>query len=231
METNWEGPKYKRNDGAIRTYSIYLPDKELTLPSVTTVLSGTKDQESIDALAKWEAENPGVKEERAFIGSTMHSLIEHKLKYGGVSAIVSESWYMFEHHNTWLEDNKVVPKLIEGVVYWQSADGALGFAGSVDLVADVGGDLCIVDHKSSKKTKKLEWITDYVLQVSAYSKAIKSMYGVDVKGAYINIATAKKLQSFYLDYFQLTDGWREFYGRLKQYNERKTDEQTVQAEV
>lgn len=217
IEELWESPIYKRNDGAERTYSIYLPDKELILPSVTTVLSGTRDQESRDALAKWEVENPGVKEERAAIGTAMHHLIENYIL--GIRDTVcpdDEHVKMFNHYKKWIDTNKLDVKLVEGVVYWCSPDGA-GFAGSVDLVADVNGDLCIVDHKSSKKTKKLEWIKDYVLQVSGYSKAVKSMYGVDVKGAYINIATSKGLQTFYLDYYQLVDGWGEFYERLKQY--------------
>jgi hypothetical protein len=211
----WESPKYKRNDGAVRTYSIHLPDKELILPSVTTILSGTRDQESIDALAKWEVENPGVKEERAAIGTALHTLIENRLR--GVRDTVDpeqEHVKMFYQYEKWLDSVKLEAKLIEGIVYWVSPDGT-GFAGSVDLVAEVNGDLCIVDHKSSKKAKKLEWIKDYVLQVSAYSKAVKSMYGVDVKGAYINIATSKGLQTFYLDYYQLVDGWGEFYERLK----------------
>lgn len=229
----WTSPESKRNDGVERTYDIILPDKKLVLPSVTTILSATRESESVEALAKWEVENPGVKEARAAVGTKMHELIEGRLRLQGTEQAdyllttidySDEATKMYRKYCKWLDERTIVPHIIEGVVYWSSIEG-WGFAGSVDLVADVNGDLCIVDHKSSKKAKKLEWISDYIMQVSAYAKAVKSMYGVEIKGAYINVARENGFQSFYLDYYQLVDGWHKFYGRLKQYNELKQEKE------
>lgn len=222
----WDSPiSIRYIENGVRYYEI----GDMRFPSVTSVLSRTRDEESREVLAKWELENPGVKEERAAIGTKMHELIEGRLRLEGTEQanylmttmdFNDEACKMYQHYCKWFKDRTVIPHVIEGTVYWASPEG-WGFAGSVDLVATVNGDLCIVDHKSSKKSKRLEWIKDYILQVSAYSKAIKSMYDVDIKGAYINVARSNGFQSFYLDYYQIVDGWQEFYGRLKQYNDRE----------
>jgi genome maintenance exonuclease 1 len=56
----------------------------------------------------------------------------------------------------------------------------LQLAGTVDLVAEFDGVLSIIDHKTSSKPKKKEWITDYFLQATCYSIAIEEMYGIKI---------------------------------------------------
>lgn len=45
----------------------------------------------------------------------------------------------------------------------------LGLAGTVDCVADYDGRLSIIDFKTSRGLKKVEWIDSYFLQATAYS--------------------------------------------------------------
>ena len=46
----------------------------------------------------------------------------------------------------------------------------LKVAGTVDCVAEYEGERCIIDFKNSRKPKKEQWINDYKIQVTAYSK-------------------------------------------------------------
>ena len=44
----------------------------------------------------------------------------------------------------------------------------LCLAGSVDLICEMDGELAVVDFKTSKAEKPIEWIQDYFVQLSAY---------------------------------------------------------------
>ena len=54
------------------------------------------------------------------------------------------------------------------------------YAGTVDAVGRIGGNLCVMDFKTSNAIRK-----EYYLQVSAYAKAIEDIYGEPVDVCYI----------------------------------------------
>ena len=73
--------------------------------------------------------------------------------------------------------------------------------------------------------QKKQWIKDYLIQVSAYAKAIKTLYDVDIEGAYVNIACGQDNEKFnehhpylFRSHFfsteELAEGWKDFYKRL-----------------
>ena len=53
----------------------------------------------------------------------------------------------------------------------------LSVAGTVDCVAEYNGKLSVIDFKTSKKTKKEEWIDDYFIQAFFYAAAFFEMTG------------------------------------------------------
>lgn len=53
-------------------------------------------------------------------------------------------------------------------------------AGTVDCVAEVNGELSVIDFKTSEKDKKASWLTDYWLQTTAYSIMVEELYGISV---------------------------------------------------
>ena len=60
------------------------------------------------------------------------------------------------------------------MVYAQEAplySNHLGVAGRVDCVAMFDGKLSIIDFKTSKKPKRLEWVTSYFMQETFYAIA------------------------------------------------------------
>jgi genome maintenance exonuclease 1 len=56
----------------------------------------------------------------------------------------------------------------------------LGIAGRCDLIAEFDGVLSIIDHKTSTKEKKEEWITEYFEQKTAYAEMYKEWLGIEV---------------------------------------------------
>ena len=61
----------------------YVDGNEVALPSVTTILSGTKDKSGLDAWAArvGEAEANRIKNEAATVGTHMHNVIERMIAY------------------------------------------------------------------------------------------------------------------------------------------------------
>jgi hypothetical protein len=62
------------------------------------------------------------------------------------------------------------------------------YAGTTDCVGLYRGRPSIIDFKNSKKIKKREWITDYLLQGVAYSIAHNEMFDTDIRQVVILMA-------------------------------------------
>ena len=54
-------------------------------------------------------------------------------------------------------------------------------AGRVDLVADYDGLLSVIDFKGSSRTKKEEWIENYLVQATMYAIMYHELFGVPIK--------------------------------------------------
>jgi len=65
---------------------------------------------------------------------------------------------------------------------------ALKVAGRADLVGVYKGRPAVLDFKTSKKTKKVEWIENYILQCTCYSMMFERMYKIQVPQIVIMIA-------------------------------------------
>tara|TARA_R110000824_G_scaffold381515_1_gene574289 strand:- start:45 stop:827 length:783 start_codon:yes stop_codon:yes gene_type:complete len=77
-----------------------------------------------------------------------------------------------EAFREWAKENEVKWLAIEQKVYSKKYN----YAGTVDAVAEVNGELTVIDFKTSAKIYK-----QYHLQVAAYAQAITEMYGKDVE--------------------------------------------------
>jgi genome maintenance exonuclease 1 len=70
-----------------------------------------------------------------------------------------------------------------GVVYGQELplySDHLGVAGRVDCVAEFDGKISIIDYKTSRKTKKKEWIDSYFMQECFYAIAWEERTGIPI---------------------------------------------------
>lgn len=64
----------------------------------------------------------------------------------------------------------------------------LGVAGRVDCIAEYKGRLSIIDFKTSSKPKKVEWISNYFQQASAYAVMYEERTKIPVSQIVIMIA-------------------------------------------
>ena len=189
-------------------------------PSVTTVLSGSRDQSGLEA---WRE---SVGSERAdFIsslachrGTIHHEYIENYLKDG------SEPGFDFLQTPYWKStraflDTVTTPLLMEGAIWHPD-----GFAGTLDCIAYLSEDglqPTLLDWKTADSPRKPDKIYEYSLQCAAYSAAANYVYGhlgLHITQAKIVIAIADSPpQIETLDERALTQLYKHFLARLKRY--------------
>ncbi len=166
-----------------RVYEI--PDGS-KVPSVTTILSKTKDMTAIN---EWkqrvgEMEAKRIVTEASGVGSAMHSNLERFLI--GEQRIPGSN---LVH----LQANKMADQIINQALthvneVW-GIEQALYFpglySGTADLVGEYKGQPCIMDFKQTNKPKKREWVEDYFLQLVAYAEAHNEVYGTKIREGHI----------------------------------------------
>jgi len=76
----------------------------------------------------------------------------------------------------WVKSNEVEWIAAEQPLY----NRKYKYAGTVDAVANVNGEFCVIDFKTSGRI-----YDEYHLQVAAYGKCVEDIYGKPVDGAYI----------------------------------------------
>jgi len=152
-------------------------DRDVAYPSVTTFLSSKPKP----GLLEWRnrvgpEEAQRIMTRAANRGTKLHKLVEDYLQNQlNIDEIDFDDKFRF-HTYAKAVDRVDNIRLMEAPLL----SHVLQLAGTVDLVAEFDGVLSIIDHKTSSKPKKKEWITDYFLQATCYSIAIEEMYGIKI---------------------------------------------------
>lgn len=156
--------------------------------SVTTVLS-----EKIDKTALYEWRKRVGKEEATKItvqagrrGTSVHAIAERYL-------LNEEDIYKKEmptNIDTFNSIKYIIDENVDNVygVELPLFSKALKTAGKTDLVAKFNGTPSIIDFKTSRKTKKEEWIENYFLQSTIYSMMFEALYKIKIPQIAIIIA-------------------------------------------
>ena len=106
------------------------------------------------------------------IGSQVHELIEWNLrqqlgqKVGPEPKVVDDAQWAFMAWEDWSQSVSLKPRHVEQIVFSKQ----YGYAGTMDLLADVNGVLTLIDFKTSKSI-----YPEAFLQTAAYMKAIEEM--------------------------------------------------------
>ena len=189
-------------------------------PSVTTVLSGSRDNSGLEA---WR---DAVGAERAdFIcslashrGTKHHEAVERFLIDGTEPGFCFLQTPYWESTRPFL-DTVVTPLLMEGAVWHPE-----GYAGTLDCVAYLSEDglqPTLLDWKTADSPRKPDKIYEYSLQCAAYVKAVNYVYGhlgLKIEQAKIVIAIADQLpQIETLDSKALSQLYKHFLARLKRF--------------
>ena len=203
------------------------------LPSVTTVLSATKNQAF---LTRWknkvgahEAER--IKNLSSRRGTAMHKFLESHIQgigYDDLTPIGCQAKPMAQ---------KVIEKGFKSVEEYYGSEVMLYYpglyAGSTDLIC-LHDDLeTVVDFKQANNPKKKEWIEDYFIQVAAYAMAHDELYKSTIRQAVIMICTPDLYyQEFKIQDQNLRSYKHKWLKRLDMYHELKFDEkEQVQVNV
>ena len=180
------------------------------LPSVTTILGATKDQQFLkDWKAKvGEKRAEEIKNHSSRRGTSMHKFIESYVTgvgYDDLTELGQEAKPMAE---------KVIEIGLAPVEEYYGSEVTLYYpglyAGSTDLVCNHNGLESIVDFKQSNRPKKKEWVEDYYLQIAAYAMAHDYVHGSKIRQGVIMMCTP----DLYYQEFRITDH------ELRQYKHR-----------
>lgn len=161
------------------------PDGE-SLPSVTTILSSTKDMTALNEWRKRIGEDKAnqITKEAAGVGTAMHGNLERFI--AGVQRQPG-------NNPVHVQANKMADIIIENGLkdideVWameQSLYFPGLYSGTTDLVAVYKGNPSVCDYKQTNKPKKEEWIEDYKLQLVAYIMAHNEVYGTDIREGHV----------------------------------------------
>ena len=195
------------------------------LPSVTTVLGKTKNQQFLkDWKAKvGEAEAERIKNLSSKRGTSMHKFLEHYILgtgYDDLTGLGQEAKSMAE---------KIIEIGLAPVEEYYGSEVTMYYpglyAGSTDLVCSHNGVDAIVDFKQANRPKKKECIEDYYLQIAAYAMAHDYVHKSAIQKGVIMICTPDLYyQEYVIEGPELRQYKHKFLKRLDMYHELKFDE-------
>lgn len=207
-------PLSRTNEDGIRKYLT--PDGN-RLPSVTSILSATKSEESKVALQNWRnrvghTQAQTITTEAANTGTTMHKMLEQYIlgesKEPGSNVVQQIAYPMAQQI---IQNGLVHLDEVWGVeipVYFPGL-----YAGSTDGAGIWKKKEVIFDHKQTNKPKKREYIDDYFTQLAAYSMAHNEIYGTNIKSGVIFMCSRDcQYQEWVLEgaeFQKYTDLWLE----------------------
>ena len=221
MTTNYTPPpfverfQYKScqqvNDPVTRKRVYLTPDGE-SLPSVTTILSATKDMTHLN---EWRdrighAKAQQITTEAAGVGTAMH---------GNLERFVCGMQRQPGNNPVHVQANKMADVIIENGLSKVNEIWAMEqslyfpglFSGTTDLVGVHEGEPAVMDYKQTNKPKKAEWVEDYYLQLVAYILAHNEVYSTDIKrGVVFMCSRAFEYQQFEVtaaDFNKYEDMW------------------------
>jgi len=167
----------KREDGATRLYLT--PDGE-SLPSVTTVLSKTKDKSGLDQWRKRVGEKKAEKiiADSARIGTALHLYIEHYVNGHGYKDLTDVGKKAQTMAQVIIDEGLKDVTEIWGSEVHLYYPGK--YAGTTDMVGLYKGRPAIIDFKQTNKPKKREWVQDYLMQLAAYAHAHNNLFNTEI---------------------------------------------------
>lgn len=168
---------------------VTLPDRRFyrhedgtELSSVTTVLGRIPSKKA--GLAKWR-KKVGNREADIIMltasrrGTIVHDALEKYLL--GDPTYVDGIMPLFKDPIFQLQ--KVLDEKVDNIrgVELRLFSREMLLAGTADLICDYDGIKTVVDFKTSKRIKKVEHITDYFLQSTAYALMIRELFGIEIE--------------------------------------------------
>lgn len=199
------------NDPVTRKRVYLTPDGE-SLPSVTTILSATKDMTALNEWKKRVGEQKAkeITTEAAGVGTAMHANLERFL-----AGLQRQPGNAPVHVQANKMADQIILKGLSKVNEVWAMEQSLYFpglySGTTDLVGVYDNEPAVMDHKQTNKPKKEEWVDDYKIQLIAYILAHNEVYKTDIRrGVVFMCSRACEYQQFDLlpqDFNKYQDMW------------------------
>ena len=206
----------KRKEGDTRLYLT--PDGE-ALPSVTSILSKTKDK---SFLKKWRAkvgeeEAEKIIRDSAKIGTALHLYIERFVngdKYKDLTKVGVQAEKMAQ---------KIIDEAFKDITeIWGSEEHLYNpgkYAGTTDMVGVYKNKPTIIDFKQTNRPKKREWVQDYLMQLAAYAAAHNAIFNTEIEqGVVLMCSRDLTFQRFELTGENFVRATNAFMKKLDAYN-------------
>ena len=224
-------PELKRLDKEVGRF--YLDSNEISVPSVTTVLTNTSNKS--DSIQQWrnrvgEIEANRITKQSTDIGSMVHEALENYLN--------KKDWDNFRNDQEGVIASKITEKFINSGLRSLTEVWGLGvglildglYAGTADCTGMINDIPSIIDFKTARRMKKRKWIEDYFLQGCAYANAHNVMFGTEINQVVILMVDRDLLfQEFIVkpsEFNVLTKIWKkrllEFHKRYTHQNEKSS---------
>tara|TARA_R100000664_G_C2746147_1_gene133872 strand:- start:891 stop:1559 length:669 start_codon:yes stop_codon:yes gene_type:complete len=193
----------------------YLVDN-IKVPSVTTILSATKDMTQLNDWRRrvGNEEANRIMNQASTVGTEMHKVLEYYLTGQGYYNMMDEGTKPRMMAKTILDNIKIDEVWGNEV----SLEYQNKFAGTCDLTAVAYGKPSIIDWKQSNRPKKEEWVDDYKHQLGAYYLAHTANYGPIEQGVIAICTRDLKYQEFKLSEADLKEYGDKFLSRLEKFN-------------
>jgi genome maintenance exonuclease 1 len=197
----------------------------MRLPSVTTILAKTKNQEYLtnwkNKVGHEEAER--IKNISSRRGTAMHKFLESHIQgvgYDDLTELGQAAKPMAQ---------KIIEVGLTPISEYYGSEVMLYYpglyAGSTDLVCLHNDMETIVDFKQSNRPKKEEWVEDYKLQCAAYALAHDYVYRSTIRQIVIMICTPDLYyQEFKIQGSELKECKHKWLKRLNMYHDLIFDE-------
>ena len=195
------------------------------VPSVTTILDKTKSQKAKDSLNAWRervgySEASRISRESTLRGDKMHKYLEDALH--GKQSLDFEIFNDEEKKMSEVIISQGLNKKLDEIwgcetpLYYPNSH-----AGTTDLCGIYDNEESIIDFKSSTKTKKREWITDYFLQTCAYALAHYLQHDTNITQGVILMCTPNlEFQEFIIKDNEFLWYQKKFMERVDQYKQQ-----------
>lgn len=204
---------------------VYKSDEIGHMPSVTTILSATKDKTHLDEWVRrvGEEEAERIRNDAATVGTHMHGVVERLLLNRPL-----------DPPRTWLQVKgyRMGYALIEHFFpHVQEVWGAEvplyypgRYAGTTDCVAVYKDNPSILDFKQTNKMKRREWIEDYFIQLAAYATAHNEVHKTKIEhGVIMMVAQNGEVQEFITcgrEFLNYQDMWMQ---RVEEFEKKRAD--------
>ena len=189
------------------------------VPSVTSILSKTKDMTALNAWKKrvGKAEAQRIVTESANLGTIMHKHLECYIegveRPSGTNQVYVQAKILSD---TVIQDGLKNVDEVWGIETGLVFPGLYG--GTADLICVHEGVPAIGDFKTARKFKKKEWIHDYFMQAAAYALAHNEVYGTNIqKGVIFMVTHDNQYQQFVVEGEEFKTFTNEWLDKVETY--------------